>query len=359
MMMKRFERPILRDPGFYAVTVTGLLVLLIAPSIFDFFEIMQMTQYVVLSVYALSLAYIWGYGGILSFGQSAFFGLGGYTFAIAAINMGDTTAPLILSFVIPAAFGAALGYFMFYGRLSDVYLGVVTLVVALIFWKIINTTAGPEYAIGSARLGGFNGIPSIPIVNVPGDPDADLDPVQLFQFFMVVLIGVYVALRLLIASDFGRITVSIRENETRTALLGYDVRRHKVIVFSIGSGIAGFAGAMWATYQTFIDPNAFSLEMSAKALIWAMAGGIGTLFGPIVGVLGLQWLSLKLGEMTLPINNFMILGAILVVLVLILPRGIVPSIRLWAVQGWTLLRLRREGSASESVSPAKPVTSDV
>lgn len=357
--MKIWEKSLLRDPGFYAVTALGFVVLFVAPAVFDFFEIMQMTQYVVLSVYALSLAYIWGYGGILSFGQSAFFGLGGYTFAIAAINMGDTTIPLILSFVIPAAFGAALGYFMFYGRLSDVYLGVVTLVVALIFWKIINTTAGPEYAIGAARLGGFNGIPSIPIVNVPGDPDAELDPVQLFRFFMVVLIGVYVSLRLLIASDFGRITVSIRENETRTALLGYDVRRHKVIVFSIGSGIAGFAGAMWATYQTFIDPNAFSLEMSAKALIWTMAGGIGTLFGPIVGVLGLQWLSLKLGEYTLPINNFMILGAILVALVLILPRGIVPSIRLWAIQGATLLRLRRAAPSSRMAVPARQATSDV
>lgn len=353
--MTRFDRPLWRDPGFHAVVLLGLAILFVAPAIFDFFEIMQMTQYVVLSVYALSLAYIWGFGGILSFGQSAFFGLGGYTFAIAAINMGDTTLPLILAFVIPAAFGAALGYFMFYGRLSDVYLGVVTLVVALIFWKIINTTAGPEYAIGKARLGGFNGIPSIPIVNVPGDRNADLDPIQLFQFFMVVLIAVYVGLRLLIASDFGRVSVSIRENETRTALLGYDVRRHKVIVFAIGSGIAGFAGAMWATYQTFIDPNAFSLEMSAKALIWTMAGGVGTLVGPMLGVLGLQWLSLKLGEMSLPVNNFVILGAILMVLVLVLPKGVVPSVRLWALQGWTLLARRAGARAPQG----KPVTSDV
>ncbi len=347
------EKPVLRDPGFYVMVATGFAVLFGAPMVFDFFEIMQMTQYVVLSVFALSLAYIWGFGGILSFGQSAFFGLGAYTFAVSAINMGDTTIPLALAFIIPALFGVALGYFMFYGRISDVYLGVVTLVVTLILWKLINHTAGPEYAIGKSRLGGFNGIPSIPIVNSPGDASADLDPVQLFQFFMVVLIVVYVGLRFLIGSDFGRVSVSIRENETRTSLLGYDVRRHKVIVFAIGSGIAGFSGAMWATYQTFIDPNAFSLEMSAKALIWVMAGGVGTLVGPIVGVIGLQYLSLKLGEMEL-LNNFVILGFILIVLVLALPKGVVPSIRMWALQGWELARQRRSGAPQ-----GKPVASDV
>lgn len=334
------EKPLLKDPGFHLMIALGLAAMFALPRVYGLFEIMQITQYVVLSVFALSLAYIWGFGGILSFGQSAFFGLGGYTFAVSAINLGDTTLPFALAFVIPAAFGAALGYFMFYGRLSDVYLGVVTLVVTLIFWKVVNHTAGPEYAIGSARLGGFNGIPSVPILNVPGRPGEWLEPEVMFQVFMAILILVYVGLRVLISSDFGRVSVSIRENETRASLLGYDVRRHKVIVFPIGSGIAGMAGAMWATYQTFIDPNAFSLEMSAKALIWVMAGGVGTLAGPIIAVIGLQWLSLKLGELNL-LNNYVILGTILVVMVLVLPKGLVPSVRMWAQQGWTLLRRRR------------------
>lgn len=254
------EKTLAKDIGFYVMLGIGLAVMFVGPVVWDLFEIMQITQYVVLSVYALSLAYIWGFGGILSFGQAAFFGLGAYTFAVASINMGETTLPFALSFILPAAFGAAPGYFMFYGRLSDVYLGVVTMVVTLIFWKLINHTAGPEYSIGDARLGSYNGIPSIPVLNVPGDPAAWLDPAQMFQVFMGILIVVYVFLRVIIASDFGRISVGIRENETRSSLLGYDVRRHKVIVFAIGSGIAGMAGAMWATYQTFIDPNAFWLS---------------------------------------------------------------------------------------------------
>ena len=116
------------------------------------------------------------------------------------------------------------------------------------------------------------------------------------------------------------------------------------------SGLAGVSGAMWATYQTFIDPNAFSLEMSAKALIWVMAGGVGTLAGPILAVIALQWLSLKLGEMQL-LNNFVILGAILVGLVLALPKGLVPSFRDWALDGWELMRRRRNGPASGGAAP--------
>ena len=346
------EKSLLKDPGFHLTIALGIAVMFGLPQVYGLFEIMQITQYVVLSVFALSLAYIWGFGGILSFGQSAFFGLGAYTFAVSAINWGETTLPFLLAFALPAAFGAALGYFMFYGRLSDVYLGVVTLVVTLIFWKLINHTAGPEYAIGEARLGGFNGIPSVPILNVPGRPGEALEPAAMFQVFMAILILVYVGLRTLIASDFGRVSVSIRENETRASLLGYDVRRHKVAVFAIGSGIAGMAGAMWATYQTFIDPNAFSLEMSAKALIWVMAGGVGTLIGPILAVIGLQWLSLKLGEMNL-LNNYVILGGILIAMVLVLPRGLAPSVRMWAIQGWTLLT-RKAPAAPPAARKAPP-----
>lgn len=339
------EKNIAKDIGFWVMLGIGLAVMFIGPMIWDLFEIMQITQYVVLSVYALSLAYIWGFGGILSFGQAAFFGLGAYTFAVASINIGETTVPFALSFLLPAIFGAGLGYFMFYGRLSDVYLGVVTMVVTLIFWKLINHTAGPEYSIGAARLGGFNGIPSIPILNIPGDANAWLDPAQMFQVFMAILIVVYLCLRLIIASDFGRVSVGIRENETRASLLGYDIRRHKVIVFAIGSGIAGMSGAMWATYQTFIDPNAFSMEMSAKALIWVMAGGVGTLAGPILAVILLQWLSLKLGTMHI-LNNYFILGAILMGLVLLLPRGLLPSLRMLAERLWHMGKQKMEENAA-------------
>ncbi|MFK0206412.1 branched-chain amino acid ABC transporter permease [Agrobacterium sp. NPDC090283] len=319
------KRSVLRQPGLYLTAAIVLTLMFALPAVSNMFTVMQTTQYVVLAIFSLSLAYIWGFCGILSFGQAAFFGLGAYTFAVSSINFEETTFAFVLACIIPGIFGLIVGYFMFYGRLSDVTLGVVTMVISLIFWKVANHTAGPEYKIGKALLGGYNGIPSIPTLTIPGQPDTPLDPVQMFQFFMLLLLVVYVGLKLLVASPYGRLMIGIRENETRASLLGYDVRLNKVIGFSIGSAIAGMAGGMWATYQSFIDPNVFSLEMSAKALVWVLAGGVGTLVGPLMAAVGLQWLTLKLGTMEL-VNSIAILGAIMIVLVMVLPRGVVPSI---------------------------------
>jgi branched-chain amino acid transport system permease protein len=323
--------------GTAAVVLVGLVLMFGLPLYADPFQVMQLTLYVVLSIYALSLAFVWGVGGILCFGQGAFFGLGGYAFAIAAINFGDTTGACAVALVVPALAAAALGYFMFYGRLNDVYLGVVTMVFSLIIWKLINSTAGPEWHIGTARLGGFNGIPSIPPLNVPGRPSQQLDPLQIFQLAVGVLIVTCVLMKIIKASHYGRVAIAVRENETRAALLGYDVRFVKLLVFIFGGVIAGMAGGLYATYQAFIDPNVFSLEMSAKVLIWVMAGGLSTFVGPIIACIGLQYVALFLAENSL-VNSQLVLGGILCLLVLALPSGIVPALRDALV--WATTRIR-------------------
>src|SRR3546814_1820320 len=89
----------------------------------------SLSVYVVYAILALSLGFIWGYGGILCFAQAAFFGLGAYTYAVAAINVGESTGPLLLAILLPFVFAGLLGAMMFYGRISDVYMGVITLVV--------------------------------------------------------------------------------------------------------------------------------------------------------------------------------------------------------------------------------------
>lgn len=321
------NRTLVNYLGPAIAVASGILTLIFAPHYFGFYEIFQLTQYVILAIFAVSMAYIWGFGGILSFGHAAVFGLGGYAYAVLAINMDSSLLAFVLAIGICGLFALILGYFFFYGRLNDVYLGVVTLVVALILWKLINHTSGPGYVIGDARLGGFNGIPSIPVLDLPWRGDASLDTIQMFRLFLGGLIVVYVALKLSIQSKFGRIAIATKENELRATLLGYDVRKYKLLVFVIGGSIGGMAGAMWATYQTFVDPNMFSLEVSAKVLIWVMVGGVGTLLGPIAGVVLLQALSIKLGE-TAFINNQIVLGMILMSLVLVFPKGLLPSMEL-------------------------------
>ena len=102
-----------------AVGLLGVALMIILPLALDLFELLQITLYAIFGILALSLAFIWGYGGILCFGHSAFFGLGAYTYAVAVINIGESTAPFLLAMLLPAALAAALGYFMFYARISD------------------------------------------------------------------------------------------------------------------------------------------------------------------------------------------------------------------------------------------------
>ena len=321
--------------GLALVAIVGLAVLVLVPWLFDLDVVLNVTVYMIMAVLALSLALVWGFGGILCFGQSAFFGLGAYTYAIAMINIGESTAPLILAILVPAAFAALLGYFIFYGRISDVYLGVITLTVTLILFNSINSTAGPEFHIGLAKLGGFNGIPGIPSLNVPFFKDWQIDLGGMFTLSTASLILTYFGLRALLASHFGRTIVGIRENEQRAQLLGYDPRIYKLATFTIGGALAGYSGCLFANWGNFVSPTIFGLAQSAQIIIWVIVGGRGTLIGPILGCVGIQWLTAALGAnapsgaagwQALLGNVPLILGAILVAFVLLVPRGLVPTI---------------------------------
>jgi ABC-type branched-subunit amino acid transport system permease subunit len=303
----------------------GLLLLLGLPSVLDDFLLIQMTIYLVMALLGVSLGFIWGFGGILCFGQAAFFGLGSYVYAIAVINLGNSTLPFLLAIVLPALFAALLGYVIFYGRLSDVYMGVITLTVTLILFNLINSTAGPEWKIGKAALGGFNGIPSIPSLNLPWDTEEAITPRGMFNLSFGLLLAVYAGLRWLIASKTGRVIVAIKENEQRALLLGYDVRAYKLFTFTLGGAIAGLAGCLFANWGSFTSPTIFGLAQSAQIIIWVIVGGLGTLLGPMVGAVAIQWLTTQIGTQQ-TFNSNLVLGAILVVFVLLVPKGVVPGV---------------------------------
>ena len=303
----------------------GVFLLIFLPSVIDDFTLIQVTIYLVMSMLAVSLGFIWGFGGILCFGQAAFFGLGAYTYAISVVNIGDSSVPFLLSIVVPALFAALLGYVIFYGRLSDVYMGVITLTVTLILFNLVNSTAGPEWKIGNAPLGGFNGIPAIPPLNWPGNVDEAITPRGMFNLSLGLLIVVYAGLRALISSRIGHVIVAIKENEQRAQLLGYDPRAYKLFVFTLGGAIAGLAGCLFANWGSFTSPTIFGLAQSAQIIIWVIVGGLGTLVGPVVGCVLIQWLTTQIGTQQ-TFNSNLVLGAILVLFVLLVPKGLVPSI---------------------------------
>ncbi len=339
----------LNTAGLLAAAIISVLALVVIPQVAPFYILLQITLYFSFAILALSLAFIWGFGGVFSFGQAAFFGLGGYTYAILSINMGSSTVPLIVAIVLPTVFALLLGYLMFYGRLSSVYLAVITLVVTLIFHKFLGHTAGFEYRIGNAHLGGYNGIPAIPPINVPGDVTKFAFPEDMFYIAGVALVIVYFGLRWLLSSHFGRTLIGIRENEERAELLGYDVRLYKMIAFGIAGAIAALGGVMFTNWNSFIDPHVFDLGMSAQIIIWVVVGGLSTLIGPIIGAFALGILALELGtQQTIDVN--LILGAILIIVVLFVPEGFVPTIKrmcIWFAESRGWLRSRLDSSDLE------------
>lgn len=312
--------------GFAAMILAGILLMFGLPQMLDLFGVVQITVFAAMAMFGLSQGFLWGYGGIMSFGQAAFLGIGGYAYAVAAINMGESTIPVFAAVLAPMIFAALLGYFMFYGRISDAYIGVITLTVSVILFELINSTSGSAYHIGAADLGGFNGIPSIPPLNFPGYPDRPLSPEQAWYASMGSLIAVYVLLRAILASRFGRVVVAIRENETRAMLLGYDPRLFKLLTFVISAGVAGLAGCLFTNWGAFISPTVFGITMSAQVIIYVLVGGLGTLLGPMLGAVGIQYLIILAGSQSMVDSNLG-LGVVMIAFVLLVPQGVVPTIR--------------------------------
>ena len=320
-----------------AVVLVAALAALGLPQVLELFALINATVFVSMAVLALSLGLIWGYGGILCFGQTAFFGLGGYAYAVAAINFGDTTLAVPLALAVPTVVAAALGYLMFYGRISDVYMGVITLTTTLILFKFANSTAGDEWNIGSAPLGGFNGIPGTPPLNWPFDPASQLAPEQIFVVAVVCLALCYAAARLILRTRFGRVAVAIRENELRAELLGYDVRLHKLALFAVGGLMAGLAGVLFANC-VFVSPTMFSLSYAGQVIIWVLVGGLGTLLGPVIGCILIQFLTTRAGSFS-AVDPNLLLGVVFMLAVVVVPKGLLPSART------ALVRLAKRGGA--------------
>ncbi len=277
---------------------------------------------------ALSLCLIWGYGGALSFGQTAFFGIAGYGYGILTINFGSaygfTFLALVLAVAFAALFALLLGYFMFFGRISGVFLGIVTLAVTLMLERFMAQTAGPEWRIGAARLNGFNGMSAMPPLTIPW-PGGDIvlfADIGLYYFVLGLLLVVYLGLRILMNSAFGNVIVAIRENPERAEMLGYDVRKYQLITFVIGAALAGISGVLYTTWGQYITPSSMGMTAAALPLIWVAVGGrsdlTSTLIGTLVVLLAFQALTIYGSQYAL-----VVMGLLLVVTVLVAPNGLV------------------------------------
>ena len=311
--------------------VLVVLVALLAGVFVSDFQKVTLALWVIYGLVALSLDFVWGRAGIFSFGQTAFFGVAAYAYGVIGINLspntGETVSALIGALLVAAALAAALGYFMFYGKVGDVYVAIITLAVTLVLLQVITSTAGPQYHIGKAQLGGYNGMTNIPSMEFgyPGHPGDQMSQPDTYTFAVLLAGLAFLGVRMFLASGFGRVITAIRENELRTELLGYDVRRAKVIVFTVGGAVAGLAGGAYAGWGNFMNPAPFSLPAAALIVIYVLVGGRGTLVGAFIGAIAVEWLSTVLGGI-LPSSTTLVVGGILIGVVLLVPGGLTPLI---------------------------------
>lgn len=335
--------------GFWVGFAVVVAALLAYPFLAGSYQASRFSLFFVYAFLGLSLSVVWGYSGVLSFGQVVFFGIAGYTFGVVSVNvptpLGISTAFLV-GILGGAVAAAVLGYFMFYGGVRDVYVTIITLVSTLVLHTFMAQTAGDEWTIGSAALGGFNGMPTIPTLSLGVGPAAvTFDSVSFYYFVLALLVATYLGLRALVNSDYGRVMVAVREDEDRTRMFGYDVRRVKLTVFTIGGALAGLSGVLYASWGNYVSPQVFDLAFASLPVIWVSVGGRKTLLGAVVATVGIEFVRNSLGGEW----AFVAVGALLLVFILGLPGGIVP----WVRQTYVELR---DGAATPTPSENPEVT---
>ncbi|HBM62779.1 MAG TPA: ABC transporter permease [Pseudomonas sp.] len=329
-MHKRLEGPqtLGKGKGFWSAFTLVLIAACTYPLFADGYDVGNNVYFFNWVFMALGLCLIWGYGGILSFGQVAFFGIAGYAYGVITINLGAayglTLLALVLAVLTAGLVSAALGYFLFYGRINGVFLGIVTLSFTLVCERFMTQTAGPQWAIGTARLNGFNGMGGMPPLTIPwfGTELVLYPDLQLYYFTLALLVLVYLGLRVLLNSRFGNVLVALRESSQRAEMLGYDIRRYQLIAFVIASMLAGLSGVLYTAWGQYITPSSMGMTAAALPIIWVAVGGRGDLTTALIGTLlvlaGFQALTVYGSQYAL-----VVMGVLLVITVLVAPQGII------------------------------------
>ncbi|MBG6078147.1 branched-chain amino acid ABC transporter permease [Polaromonas sp. CG_9.11] len=316
-----------------STTAIVLALALLLPLLFDETLIGNLAYYLLWAFIAIGLAIMWGHGGILSFGQTAFFGLAGYAYGVLTINLGDSWiaswAGFFGSLVLAGAAGALLGYMICYGKVTGIFIGIVTLSITLVFETFMAQTAGPQWTIGKAHLNGFNGMSGMSPLSIPwfGPEALVLDGNRFYVVVVVLLAIVYLCTQRMLKSSVGLTLASIRENPRRAEMLGIDIRRYQMLVFIIGGVLAGLSGALYTIWGSYITPSSMGLNAAALPVIWVATAGRKSIAGTIVATAGLVWLSQLLAVYGSE-YALILMGLILLFVVLVAPQGFLP----WLLQ---------------------------
>jgi branched-chain amino acid transport system permease protein len=331
------QRPFLLE----ALTAAGLIA---APFMLPYlgFTPTTINRILVWGLFGIGFDILFGFTGLLSFGQSAFFGTGGMVAAylLTVANLPYVMAALVIGMIVAGVVGYLVGLIAL--RRTGIYFAMITVAIAEVFFFV-------EFNPLSAYTGGENGLPGVPtptlylgFSTIHFDSDSSLYAFLAFWYFL----GMVIALRI-VHSPVGAVLRAIRDNPLRAAAVGHNIHGYKLTAFVIAAAYAGFAGGLLGVMQGFMPPDAFMFDTSGQLVMQTAIGGAGTLFGPLVGATVWLYLSDFL-QTTLHLGASwkLVLGVVFVSLVVFLRRGIVGGLA-------DLARLmRRRGT------PAKPTEPD-
>jgi len=248
----------------------------VAPLVLPEFWRRFVTEILIWGLLAMSLDLLIGYTGMVSFGHSAFFGLGMYGAAVALLTVRPPNLWLALLAGLVGAGILAVFVAYFATRLRDIYFSITTLVFSQIFYVIIFTW--------TEVTGGENGLNfRQPPFSIPGIVSGTFTPTTLHWFVLGVVTLSYLILRRITQSPFGKVLQAIRENEPRTRAMGYHIERYKIVAVMLSGLFAGLAGVLYAIQNKFAAPDFVFFLISGEVVIFNVMGGVGTLVGPVAG----------------------------------------------------------------------------
>jgi len=272
------------------------------------------TKVMILAIFALSLDLLVGYTGLVSFGHAAFFGIGAYTLGLMAPKYEAANLWLTLPAAMLAAGAAALAVGVFVVRVKGIYFIMVTLAFAQMFYFVFHDT---EFGRGSDGISmNFK-----PVAAIGGVTPFDLgNTTHVYYFVLVLLVAVFVFLRMVLRSPFGRALQGIRSNEHRMRSLGFPVYWYKLASFTLAGALAGLAGYLSTLQFGFVNPELLSWHQSGNVLLMLILGGLGSLYGAVVGAFAFVALTEIFQSLTR--HWQLLLGGAIILLVIFLPGGL-------------------------------------
>jgi branched-chain amino acid transport system permease protein len=307
-----------------AGSIAGLCILatIVGPYLLDAYTVNILVRSFLYAATALTVDILWGYAGILTFGQAAFFGIGAYAAGITFTYMDFSPQTAVLALAAGLAVSAVVagitGWISFFHGASPLYAAIVTLALPIILVQVLYS--GGTFTGSSSGLVGYNTF--------------DLSVEAWFTICGIGLVVLTTATWFFVNSDFGRVLVAIRENEQRCTYLGINAPRVKILLMVVMAMIASVAGYAFAGYTVVVAPEIGSFVFGTELVMWVALGGRGTLIGPVLGTIAIDVTSAYLSG-NLPYVWKLIIGSIFVLVIVVLPQGIVPVLksglrRLWS-----------------------------